>query len=334
MSQAHGQRTGSRGNGQRFPRQPSQSTPNRQNKPYSKGPPAKDPAQTASILKTRSFKLDLNLVHVCGDDMLTMINPVPMPVQRLPKQTLHHAWAPKLGHPVMFTPVSQVHLWVMSASAPKARIACLANHLLLLNRLYEVPPPSPAALLGRRSNHAVVAGPGRANGSADDDIRQRVPPYAPSEWPHFGNDFLDYESIINRVGREFFGDTPRTSSARIPWAQDLGQLIVRAQDIDSGHATALGWWISWYGFSRTFTTSGGAPTPAIGLAGWLANAPYRPVNVSGSVWLDQMIAWLSEDLASSAWVWSRIALFMRARGNYLLHGQLTRPAVFAALRSS
>ena len=266
--------------------------------------------------------------------MLTMINPVPMPVQRLPKQTLRHAWAPKLGHPVMFTPVSQVHLWVMCASAPKARIACLANHLLLLNRLYEVPPPSPAALLGQRSNHAVVAGPGRANESADDDIRQSVPSYAPSEWPHFGNDFLDNESIINRVGREFFGDMLRTASARIPRAQDLGQPIVRAQDIDSGHATALGWWISWCGFSRTFTTSGGAPTPAIGLAGWLANAPYRPVNVSGSVWLDQMIAWLSEDLASSAWVWSRIALFMRARGNYLLHGQLTRPAVFAALRSS
>jgi hypothetical protein len=48
-----------------------------------------------------------------------------------------------------------------SASTPKARIACLANHLLLLNRLYEVPTPSPAALLGRRSNDAVVAGPGR-----------------------------------------------------------------------------------------------------------------------------------------------------------------------------
>jgi hypothetical protein len=57
------------------------------------------------------------------------------------------------------------------------------------------------------------------NGSADDDMRQSAPPYAPSEWPHFGNYFLDYESIINRVGREFFGDMPRTSIARIPWAQ-------------------------------------------------------------------------------------------------------------------
>lgn len=69
MSQAHGQRTGSRGNGQRFPRQPSQSTPYRQNKPYTKGPPAKDPAQTASVLKTRSFKL---LVDAVGAENIAL----------------------------------------------------------------------------------------------------------------------------------------------------------------------------------------------------------------------------------------------------------------------
>src|ERR1700738_3340993 len=69
MSQAHGQRTGSRGNGQRFPRQPSQSMPHRQNKPYAKRPPAKDPAQTASILKTRSFKL---LVDAVGAENIAL----------------------------------------------------------------------------------------------------------------------------------------------------------------------------------------------------------------------------------------------------------------------
>src|SRR5260370_11286453 len=70
MSQAHGQRTASRGNGQRFPRQPSQSMPHRQNKPYAKGPPAKDPAQTASILKTRSFKL---LVDAVGAEDIDLV---------------------------------------------------------------------------------------------------------------------------------------------------------------------------------------------------------------------------------------------------------------------
>jgi hypothetical protein len=42
-----------------------------------------------------------------------MTEPVPLPVQRLPKQTLHHAWAPKLRRPVMFASVAQVRLWVM-----------------------------------------------------------------------------------------------------------------------------------------------------------------------------------------------------------------------------
>lgn len=69
MSQARGQRTRSRGNGQRDSRQPSQSTPHRQKKPYAKGPPAKDPAQTASILKTRSFKL---LVDAVGAENIAL----------------------------------------------------------------------------------------------------------------------------------------------------------------------------------------------------------------------------------------------------------------------
>jgi hypothetical protein len=72
--------------------------------------------------------------------------------------------------------------------------------------------------------------------------------------------------------------------------------------------------------------------PAIGLSGWLANAPHRPVEISSGCWRDQMSVWLSEDLARSAWAWSRIVLFMRVRGIYLLHGQLARPSELAVLR--
>jgi hypothetical protein len=66
--------------------------------------------------------------------MLTMTNPVPVPVQRLPKQTLHHAWAPKLGRPVMFTSVIQVRLWVMLEANPSVtryceRPACAVEHV-------------------------------------------------------------------------------------------------------------------------------------------------------------------------------------------------------------
>jgi hypothetical protein len=69
MSQVHGLRTGTRGNSQRFAREPSQSTPYPRNKPYTKGPPAKDPAQTASILKTRSFRL---LVDAVGAENIAL----------------------------------------------------------------------------------------------------------------------------------------------------------------------------------------------------------------------------------------------------------------------
>ncbi|MFM0123997.1 hypothetical protein P0D73_34770 [Paraburkholderia sp. RL18-101-BIB-B] len=56
MSQPNGRHPGSRGKGPRQSRQPSNTTSHRQNKPYVKTPPARDPAQTASIFKTRSFK--------------------------------------------------------------------------------------------------------------------------------------------------------------------------------------------------------------------------------------------------------------------------------------
>ena len=54
MSQPHGRYPGSRDKGPRQSHQPS--TSHRQNKPYVKTPPARDPTQTASIFKTRSFK--------------------------------------------------------------------------------------------------------------------------------------------------------------------------------------------------------------------------------------------------------------------------------------
>ena len=69
MSQAHGRYSGSRDNGQRQSRQPSKTTSHRQNKPYVKAPPTRDPAQTASIFKTRSFKL---LVDAVGAENIAL----------------------------------------------------------------------------------------------------------------------------------------------------------------------------------------------------------------------------------------------------------------------
>jgi hypothetical protein len=69
MSQTHGRYSGSRDKGQRQSRQPSNTTSHRQNKPYVKASPTRDPAQTASIFKTRSFKL---LVEAVGAENIAL----------------------------------------------------------------------------------------------------------------------------------------------------------------------------------------------------------------------------------------------------------------------
>ncbi|MFX1767838.1 hypothetical protein PWP93_35745 [Paraburkholderia sp. A1RI-2L] len=53
-----------------------------------------------------------------------MKEPVPAPVQRPPKQTLHHAWAPKLRRPVMFASATQVRLWIMLEANPGVTNYC------------------------------------------------------------------------------------------------------------------------------------------------------------------------------------------------------------------
>jgi hypothetical protein len=69
MSQARERYSGARDSGQRQPRHVKKSPANRQSQPYAKGPPARDPAQTASIFKTRSFQL---LVAAVGAENIAL----------------------------------------------------------------------------------------------------------------------------------------------------------------------------------------------------------------------------------------------------------------------
>ena len=69
MSQTHGRYSGPRDKGQRQSRQTSNTTSHRPNKPYIKASTARDPAQTASIFKTRSFKL---LVDAVGAENIAL----------------------------------------------------------------------------------------------------------------------------------------------------------------------------------------------------------------------------------------------------------------------
>jgi len=53
-----------------------------------------------------------------------MVEPVTLPVQRSPRQTLHHVWAPKLRRIVMLTGQAQLHLWAMLEAHPGVTQYC------------------------------------------------------------------------------------------------------------------------------------------------------------------------------------------------------------------
>lgn len=53
-----------------------------------------------------------------------MFEPVALPLHRLPKQTLHHVWAPKLRRPVLLTSQGQLRLWAMLEANPSVTRYC------------------------------------------------------------------------------------------------------------------------------------------------------------------------------------------------------------------
>lgn len=53
-----------------------------------------------------------------------MFEPVALPLHRLPKQTLHHVWAPKLGRPVLLTGEGQLLVWTMLEANPTVSRYC------------------------------------------------------------------------------------------------------------------------------------------------------------------------------------------------------------------
>ena len=53
-----------------------------------------------------------------------MTDPIALPVKRLPKQTLHHVWAPKMNRTVVLAGRDQLHLWVMLEAHPEVSRYC------------------------------------------------------------------------------------------------------------------------------------------------------------------------------------------------------------------
>jgi hypothetical protein len=50
--------------------------------------------------------------------------PAPLPIKRLPKQTLHHVWAPKIGRIVLLAGNDQLRLWTMLEAHPGVSKYC------------------------------------------------------------------------------------------------------------------------------------------------------------------------------------------------------------------
>ncbi|WP_429559508.1 hypothetical protein [Paraburkholderia youngii] len=170
----------------------------------------------------------------------------------------------------------------------ETRMTRLARHARLLNQLYDVPPPSPLILLGRHNTVAEAVRTRRivpfpCEGQQTGDML-----YVRRDWPHFGDDFLAYEHLLNRVGHRLFGDTQGIASVRgCSVVNEPNEVVVHAREASADQAAALGWSISWYGFSRTCAPDNALSMPAVGLTGWLANVPHRPVEISHGQWRDR-----------------------------------------------
>ena len=217
------------------------------------------------------------------------------------------------------------------AAGIEIRMAGRARCIQMLNRLYDVPPPSLVELAERCRVKPAMVEEGRPVPSPDEDGGTDVMAWARADWPHFDDDFREYERVLKHVGRDLFGDTRRIAPMRLLLPDRYGTIVVHTQDMNADLATALGWSISWYGFSRTCAPAHEPRMPAMGLTGWLAHAPHRPAECPPEHWREQMSAWLAHDLARSARAWTRIVRFMRAREKYLFHALLVRPAELARL---
>ena len=205
-----------------------------------------------------------------------------------------------------------------------------AHHLTMLNRLFDAPPPLLAQLVTHRAcqRHRPLAIGARPVIAPD----CRATSYDRVQWPHFADDFELYDRLVRDMQRESFAQSQRARE-RDCWEHLLGQDLAVASDVMCRDtAAALGWSVSWMGASQALAPLRDVPMPALGLAGWLANLPLRPQGTLRHCWRSQVLEWLHEDLLLSAWMWSRIAAFMRSKGAYLLHGAMVNPRELARSR--
>ena len=203
-------------------------------------------------------------------------------------------------------------------------------HLTLVNRLFDVPPSLPLQLLARCSI--------QWRRRLADQMRDSMPTvhrgldYERKLWPHFAEEFVSYEHQVLRARRLLFADS-NEECERGGWQHLLGaSLVVPTDAMRCETVAALGWAIRWLGRMRALAPADETSTPALGLTAWLACLAPRPDGMVRDRWHSQVLEWLKEDLRLSAWMWLRVAQFMRSKGCYLLHGPMVNPQDFAIAR--
>ena len=216
--------------------------------------------------------------------------------------------------------------------ATAARTGCTsarAHPLTMLSQMFDAPPPLPVQLMEQRASRPRRPPGGTIPPVVRDD--RRALEYDRRQWPHFSGVFEDWEHLLRGARRQWFGPAlHECENGR--WQHLLGDsLTVPAVLMPISTAAALGWAVSWIGAAQALAPAAERAAPALGLAAWSASLPLRPPGTPRRRWHAQVLAWLNEDLGLSAWMWSQIAGFMRAKAAYLLHGATVNPRDLARL---
>lgn len=215
----------------------------------------------------------------------------------------------------------QTGQYLVDRSLASDSAATRPHFVTMVNRLFEMPPPSLRQVSGayRADRESSVSPPiidarlSRA-GAHKAGFEVRL-------WPHFTGDFVVFERLVHDMRRQVFGSQrfglEGAQAARLL----LGGMVAESTALAVDEAAAIGWSVSWLGQSRTFAPFSELLLPATGLAAWLARLPIRSAAMSASDWRVQVQRWLTHDLTLSATLWLEVARFMSGCGTYLLRGE-------------
>jgi hypothetical protein len=116
------------------------------------------------------------------------------------------------------------------------RMRCRARSIELLNRLYEVPPPSLAELTDRGGVKRAMVDEGRIVPSPDEDRETDVIAWARDDWPHFDDDFLEYEQVLKHFERDLFGATRQIAPMHLRVPDRYDAIVAHIQDMNADQA--------------------------------------------------------------------------------------------------